>query len=323
MSFQVAKEHKQEETLVASAYMQTLMEEVAKNPDIVWCDADLALCFGMETFEFMQRFPGNLVDCGLQEGNMVSVAAGLSTAGKVPFAHTFAPFITRRTADQTFISGCYSRSNVKLIGSDPGIAAAYNGGTHMPFEDISVFRAYPTMTIIDVCDTAQIRDLTHQMASLYGMYYVRMVRKQAIQVYEAGSTFEIGKGNVLREGRDVTIIACGIMVAKALEAADILAAEGIDACVVDMFTIKPIDAELINRCAAETGAIVTCENHNIIGGLGSAVAEVLVANKPVPMEQVGVQDEFGEVGLMPYLAERFGLTSEKIVEKAKKAVTRK
>lgn len=323
MSFTVAKIRKTEEMLMASAYAKALMAALEEDDRIVWVDADLALCFGMETFEFLQRFPTHLIDCGIQEGNMVSVAAGLSTAGKIPFAHTFAPFITRRACDQAFISGCYSKSNIKLIGSDPGIAAAYNGGTHMPFEDISVFRAFPEMTILDVCDTTQIADLTRQLAKLYGMYYVRMVRKNMVQVYEPGSTFEIGKGNVLRDGRDVTIIAAGLMVSRALDAADLLEKKGVQARVVDMFTIKPIDRALICRCAEETGAIVTAENHNVIGGLGSAVAEVLVANTPVPMEQVGVQDEFGEVGLMPYLSERFGLTAEVIAQKAKKAVSRK
>lgn len=253
---------------------------------------------------------------------MIGVACGLAVQGKIPVAHTFAPFCTRRACDQIFISGAYNRANVKVIGSDPGITAAYNGGTHMPFEDMGIMRGIPTMTVIEPTDIVMLQNLMPQIADTYGIMYMRLVRKSVAKVYEEGSTFEIGKAAYLREGKDVTIIASGYCVSEALAAAQRLSENGIDAGVIDMFTWKPIDVEAILR-AAKTGAIVTAENHNIINGLGSAVAEVLVKNQPVPMEMVGVQDEFGEVGPVDYLRERFGLTAENIVEAVNRVLARK
>ena len=315
------EKHELDSMEMRAAYCQALIDEATANERIVAVNCDLRSSMGLKPFA--AAYPERELNVGIQEANGCSMAAGMSAAGLIPFFNTFSVFASRRVYDQIFQSCAYAGLNVKIIGGDAGVSAALNGGTHMPFEDISVFRAFPEMTILDVCDTTQIADLTRQLAKLYGMYYVRMVRKNMVQVYEPGSTFEIGKGNVLRDGRDVTIIAAGLMVSRALDAADLLEKKGVQARVVDMFTIKPIDRALICRCAEETGAIVTAENHNVIGGLGSAVAEVLVANTPVPMEQVGVQDEFGEVGLMPYLSERFGLTAEVIAQKAEKAVSRK
>lgn len=193
----------------------------------------------------------------------------------------------------------------------------------MAFEDVAIMRAVPEMTIIEPTDAAMVRDLTFQAARTYGMFYIRMNRVKAEKIYEEGSTFEIGKAVQLRNGKDVTIIAAGREVIEAVRAAELLEKEGISARILDMFTIKPIDKEAVIAAAKETGAIVTAENHNVIGGLGSAVAEVLVENRPVPMERVGVQDEFGEVGPAPWLKERFGLTAKDIAEKAKKVIGRK
>jgi transketolase len=243
--------------------------------------------------------------------------------GKIPFAHSFGCFATRRVCDQIMISASYARQNVRIIGTDPGITAAYNGGTHMPFEDMGVLRSIPEITLIEVTDPVMLADLLAQLVGLYGVYYLRMVRKNAAAIYEEGSTFEIGRGNVLIEGDDVTIIASGIMVFEALKASVILRTEKISAKVVDMFTWKPIDTELVESCARCTGALVTAENHNVIGGLGSAVAEAAAQTFPVPIEMAGVKDRFGQVGTEDFLREEYSLTAEAIVEAAKRAVARK
>jgi transketolase len=254
---------------------------------------------------------------------MIGIAAGLSAVGKIPFAHSFGCFSSRRVCDQIMISCAYAKLNVRIIGSDPGVTAAYNGGTHMPFEDMGVLRSIPQITLIELTDPVMARSIIPQLEDVYGVYYLRMPRKSVIGVYEDGSAFEIGKGNQLTGGDDVTIFASGIMVAEAMKAEAVLKAEGIGARVVDMFTWKPIDHELIARCARETGAFVTAENHNILGGLGAAVAESMVSSCPVPMELVGVEDRFGQVGTEEYLKEAYGLTASHIIEAAKKAISRK
>ena len=302
-------------------FCDTLMELAEKNKDIIVLDADLMGAMG--TKPFLQKFPEQTVDCGIQEANMVGVAAGLSAVGKVPFVHTFAPFITRRACDQVFVSGAYAKLNVKLVGSDPGITAALNGGTHMPFEDMGIMRGIPEMTVLEPTDTVMLADIIHQSSGVYGMHYMRLVRKQSVRIYEDCSTFEIGRAVTLREGRDVTIIASGYCVAEALKAAEELSVRGIRARVLNMFTWKPLDTEAVVKAARETGAIVTAENHNVINGLGSAVAEALVKNSPVPVEMVGVQDQFGEVGPVDYLAERFELKAENIVAAVEKVRMRK
>jgi transketolase len=284
-------------------------------------DADLMKSMGM--IPFLKAYPERTFDVGIQEANMIGVAAGLSATGKIPFAHSFAPFASRRCFDQVFLSCGYARLNVRVIGSDPGITAAYNGGTHMPFEDMGLMRLVPDITILEPVDATMLKDLVKQTAVQYGVFYIRLLRKNAIRIYAEGSSFEIGKGVQLKEGMDVTIFATGIMVSESLRAAEILGGQGISARVVNLFTLKPIDRELITQCARETGAIVTAENHNIINGLGSAVAEVLVENTPVPMERIGVKDSFGEVGPVDYLAKRFEMTADDIVKAVKKVMTRK
>lgn len=304
-----------------AGYCECMMEMAEKNPKLMALDADLMAAMGMAPFR--EKFPAQTVDCGIQEANMVGVACGLSAVGYVPFAHTFAPFVTRRACDQVFVSGAYARMNVKLVGSDPGITAELNGGTHMPFEDMGIMRGIPTMTVIEPTDIVMLKNLLPQIADTYGMHYLRLVRKSVKKVYEEGSEFEIGKAVTLREGKDATIIASGFCVAEAVQAADSLAAEGISVRVLNMFTWKPIDQEAICAAADETGAIVTAENHNVINGLGAAVAEVLVKNDPVPVEMVGVQDIFGEVGKLDALAERFGLKAGNIAEAVRKVLERK
>lgn len=325
MSVILSKIHETEKVTIASAYASALYEAMQADSMVVDLEADLgrSLLGGLYV-EMRDKLPGQFIDCGIQEANMMSVAAGLSAMGRTAFIHTFASFAARRIADQAFISGCYSGANVRIIGSDPGITAQFNGGTHMPFEDVSIYRAFPGMTIIDPCDSVLTADLTSQLAKTKGMYYIRMFRKNAVKIYEEGSTFTIGKANLLREGEDVTLIACGaVMVAEALKAADLLAETGVSARVLDMFTIKPLDGEAVLAAARETGAIVTCENHNVVNGLGSAVADVLATKRYAPLEMIGVRDQFGEVGPMDYLKERFSMRAQDIAQAAKRAIARK
>ena len=303
------------------AYCDTMLSLAASNKNIVALDADLVSSSGMK--KFFEAYPDRAIQCGIAEANMIGVAAGLSLVGKIPYAHSFGPFASRRVCDQIFISAAYAKLNVRIIASDPGVTAAYNGGTHMPFEDMGVLRSIPEITLIEPTDPVMLSDIVRQLADLYGVYYVRMARKNTIGIYEEGSIFEIGKGNLLRNGTDVTIIASGIMVAEALKAAEMLADEGVSARVVDMFTWKPMDIELVARCAEETGAIVTAENHNIFGGLGAAVAEACVKTVPAPIEMVGIKDQFGQVGTEDYLRKAYNLTAAAIVDAAKKVIERK
>ncbi|MDR0858694.1 MAG: transketolase family protein [Oscillospiraceae bacterium] len=309
--------------LMREAYCETLISAAEKDERIVVLDADLIGSSGMKPF--FKKFPERAIQCGIAEANMLGVAAGLSLTGKIPFAHSFAPFVTRRACDQLFVSGAYAKLNIRVLGSDPGITAAYNGGTHMPFEDMAILRAIPDITLLEPCDPTAVSELTRQLAEdgLYGIYYIRMARKNSAAIYTEGEKFTIGKGKILSEGNDVTLFASGIMVTEALSAAAILASEGISARVVDLFTWKPADAELIKESAAKTRAFVTCENHNIYGGLGSAIAEVTARNCPVPIEFVGVEDRFGQVGQESYLRGEYALTAEHIVSAAKKAIARK
>jgi transketolase len=254
---------------------------------------------------------------GIAEANGCGVAAGLSATGFIPFYHSFAVFSSRRICDQIFQSCAYAGLNVKVMGCDAGVSATYNGGTHMAFEDIGVLRSIPEITIVEPSDTVLMAALVPLIKDIYGVVYMRTPRKQVPDIYPAGTQFELGKAALIREGCDLTIIASGMMVANALAAADMLATDGISARVADMFTIKPIDKEFIIESARDTGAIVTAENHNIIGGLGSAVAEVLAEECPTPLARVGIPDQFGEVGTQDYLMERFGLTPDSIYQKAK------
>lgn len=292
-----------------------------EDPNVIYLDADLMSCIG--TAKYGKAHPDRAINCGIAEANMAGIAAGLSAAGFKPICHTFGPFASRRCYDQMFLSVGYAKNSVTMIGTDPGVCAAMNGGTHMPFEDVALYRAIPGATIVDPADTNQLEAILPALVDLPGVKYLRCNRKANDAVYEAGSAFEIGKGVVLREGADITLIAAGFMVGKALKAAGMLAEKGIQASVIDMFTIKPLDGALVAEYAARTGAIVTVENHNRIGGLYSAVCESLAEGKPVPVGRVAVEDEFGEVGPVDYLAERFGLTAEHIVAEAEATLARK
>ncbi len=296
-------------------------EMLENDPDVIYLDADLMSCIG--TAKYAKTHPDRAINVGIAESNMAGIAAGLAAAGFKPICHTFGPFASRRCFDQVFMSCGYAHNDITMIGTDPGVTAAYNGGTHMPFEDVAMYRALPGATIIDATDTAMLADLLPKLVEREGVKYVRVNRKNNDRVYADGSEFEIGKGVTVREGSDITLIACGYMVGKAMKAAEMLAEKGISARVVDMFTIKPLDQEMVEACAKETGCIVTAENHSRYGGLYSSVCECLAAGTPVPVARVAVEDEFGEVGPVDYLAERFGLTAEHIVQAAEETIAKK
>ena len=300
---------------------ETIPAMAAEDPDLIYLDADLMNCIG--TAKWAAANPDRAVNCGIAEANMIGVAAGLASAGFKPIVHTFGPFASRRCYDQLFLSAGYAKNDITVIGTDPGVTATLNGGTHMPFEDVALYRALPGSTIIDVTDPTMLISVLHQCKDRPGVKYIRVGRKSYARVYEDGSELPIGKAVTLREGTDLVIFACGIMVHEALQAAAALEKEGISAAVLDMFTIKPLDAEAVVAWAEKTGAVVVAENHNRFGGLCSAVSEVLAERCPTPAAFVAVEDEFGEVGPQGYLQERFGLTAAHIEEAAKSVLKRK
>ncbi|MCO7121569.1 transketolase family protein [Ihubacter massiliensis] len=303
------------------AYSDTMLELGAANKNIMVLDVDCSR--SMASGAFKKAYPEQYMNIGIQEANAVGVAAGLSAEKQIPFLNAFGVFATRRVFDQVFLSCGYAKLNVKIIGWDAGIGAEANGGTHMPFEDMGIMRSIPEMIVVEPADPAALKQILVKCAELYGNVYIRSMRKQVPCVYHDDLTLEIGKANLLKQGEDLTIIACGLMVSEALKAADVLKSYGVNARVVDMFTIKPLDEEAVIKCAKETGAIVVAENHRSVNGLYSAVSDCASANCPCPIEAVGVDDIFGEVGKKDYLMERFGLTFREISDKALNVLKRK
>ena len=304
------------------AVLSEVLPELCKaDKDIIYLDADLMSCIGMA--KFARERPDRAINCGVAEANMVGVACGLAAGGFKPIIHTFGPFASRRCFDQVFLSAGYARNDITIIGTDPGVTAMYNGGTHMPFEDIALYRTIPTATVLDITDTEMLKSVLRQCPSLPGVKYIRVGRKHYAQVFAEGTQTPIGKAITIREGADLVIFATGIMVHEAMQAAAELDKEGIHAAVVNPFTIKPLDESAVLDYAKRTGAVVVAENHNHIGGLCSAVSELLAAKLPTPMERVAVEDSYGEVGPQHYLQARFGLTAEHVISAAKAAVKRK
>lgn len=306
---------------VRDIYVEGLIELAERDERIILLEADLMTA--AKTVSFKNRFPDRLINVGVAEANMIGVAAGLSAMGKIPFTHTFTPFATRRCFDQIFISIAYSGLNVKMMGSDPGVSAELNGGTHMSFEDVGIMRNIPEMVIYEPVDGNQLKKALPQILEHNGPVYLRMVRKYSENVINEDIAFKLGMASTLVEGSDATIFASGLMVRNSLEAAAELKEEGIKVRLVNMHTIKPIDQEAVRKAARETGAIVTAENHNIINGLGSAVAEILVENDPVPMKRIGVKDHFGEVGTKEFLMEKYGMTARDIAKAVREVIKRK
>ncbi len=293
---------------------QAIAKEMEADERIVSIDADLGKADGL--LKLHQMFPGRAFDAGIAEANMAGIAAGMASYGMIPIINTFAAFATRRICDQIAISICYANQNVKIIGTDPGITAELNGGTHMTFEDIGVVRSIPNLTILEAADAVELEQLVPAMIRHPGPVYLRLYRKTAPEVHGTGYRFHLGKADLIKAGKDVTIVCGGIMVAEALDASRTLAAKGLDAEVLNMHTVKPLDREALIASAAKTRAVVVAENHNVIGGLGSAAAEALSERLPTRIAFVGVKDRKGEVGKLSYLKEQFGLTAAEIVKAA-------
>ncbi len=298
------------------------LAEFGEKYDIVVLDADLAEA--TKTLKFKKKFPERFCDCGIAEGNMVSIAAGIAATGRIPFCSSFAMFTAGRAFEQIRNTVGYPHLNVKIGATHAGITVGEDGATHQCLEDLGTMRTIPGMTILSPADAVEARAAVEAAILWNGPCYLRFGR-MAIPVIFDETTYkmEIGKGIKLADGKDVTIVATGIMVGMALEARKLLANEGIDAAVVNIHTIKPIDRDLLLAEAARTGAVVTAEEHNIIGGLGSAVAEVLSETNPVPVRRVGIADVFGRSGKVPALLEAYGLTPAAIAQQAKEAIARK
>ena len=296
------------DTRMFNATIGVTMEELMKEDEkVVWLDADLMSCSGTA-----KGTGDRYINCGIAEANMMGIAAGLSASGMKPYAHSFGPFASRRSFDQVFLAGAYAKNPMTVIGTDAGITAAFNGGTHMPFEDMALYRSIPEATVYDITDVPMLIDTLRKVKDMPGVKYIRTPRKGSYQIYADGSSFTPGQGVVVREGKDGVIVASGIMVHEALEAAKALAEEGVDIAVIDPITVKPLDVELIKEYAAKTGLVVAAENHNKIGGLTSAVCDALIG-MPLKFGYVAVEDVFGEVGPEDYLRTRFDLTSDHII----------
>ena len=297
------------------AVIGAVVDLAKEHPEIVFLDADLSSCIGSTAFK--KEFPDRFFNCGIAEANMAGVAAGLASTGLVPFIHSFGCFATRRAYDQLFISVGYTHQRVLVIGSDPGITAQYNGGTHMPFEDIALMRQIPGFVIFEPSDIQSLYDLTIQAYESGSSCYIRTPRKGSNFRYSPDDEITLGKGIKLRDGKDVGIIATGVvMVDAAMEAAELLKAKGINATVIDLHTIRPLDTELIEKTASECGALLVCENGRYVGGIGEMIASHLATVNPVKMSFLNVGDRFGEVGNLKYLAESFGFTADNIARKA-------
>jgi transketolase len=303
------------------AYGKTLLELGKENQNIVVLDADLSS--STKTSLFANVFPKRFFNVGIAEQNMIGIAAGLATTGKLVFVSTFAVFATCRTYDQIRQSIASTGLNVKIVATHGGITVGGDGMSHQVTEDIGIMRVLPNFKVIVPADAVQTEKTIRAIANIEGPAYVRIGRGDTPVIYSQESLYEVGKANVLNEGEDVAIIATGSMVAPSLLAGEALAKDKVGASVIDMHTIKPIDKDAIVSAAKKTGAIVTIEEHNIIGGLGSAVAEVLCENYPVPLMRIGMPDTFGESGTPNELNEKYGLTSRNIVETAKGILQRK
>lgn len=303
------------------AYGQALVKLGEVNSDVVVLDADLA--GSTKTAKFKEAFPDRFFNMGIAEQNLIGTAAGLAASGKIPFASSFAIFATGRAFEQIRNSVAYPKLNVKIAATHAGLTVGEDGASHQALEDIAIMRAVPNMTVIVPADGVETEQAVFKAAEHQGPVYLRLGRPAVPVIYDENYRFEIGKANLLRAGNDVGFVAAGIMVAVALEAAEALQAEGIDAAVLNMSTIKPLDQEAIIQLANTTGALVTAEEHNILGGLGSAVAEVVGEHCPVPVLRVGVEDCFGQSGTPAELLTEYGLTKENLMEKARQVIAKK
>lgn len=311
-----------------SEYGRTLVELGGRNTRIVVLGADTT--DSLKTAGFGREFPGRFFNVGIAEADLVSVAAGLAISGKIAFASTYAIFVPGRAVDQIRNAVCYptvgSRKglNVKLVVSHGGLTVGADGGSHQQIEDMAIMRAIPNMRVLIPADTVAVRALTEKIAHEYGPFYMRMCRAKTHVIHDNSQEFEIGRAITVRDGSDCTVVACGIAIKMALDAAAILEREGISCRVVDAFSVKPLDADTMEKAARDTGGIITCEEHNVIGGLGSAVAECVSERYPVPVKRIGVRDAFGEScrdNEIPALLEKHGITPLNISRTAREMVS--
>jgi transketolase len=303
------------------AYGDVLVELGAENENIVVLDADLS--GSTKTSGFAKKFPQRFFNMGIAEANMIGTAAGLAASGKIPFASTFAIFAVGRAWEQVRQSVAYPKANVKIVATHSGVTVGEDGGSHQSVEDIAIMRAVPNMTVIVPADGVETRLAIRAAAAYKGPVYVRLGRNKVPTIFAADYDFAIGKGSLLRDGSDLTFIGTGLMTAQALAAAELLQLQGISARVIHVGTVKPLDEELIIAAASETGAVVTVEEHSIVGGLGGAVAELLAEKFPAPLKRVGINDRFGLSGKAEELLKYFGLMPENLVEAAKEVLLRK
>lgn len=311
--FQLAENRQEAGRELRDCVVETLQELMKDDDKITALEADLGGASGFTKIK--KTNPERFIQCGIAEANMMGVAAGLSLTGFKPFTHTFAPFATRRVFDQLFLSGAYAGNTINVYGSDPGFSVASNGGTHTAWEDVALIREIPGAVICDPADDVQMEWIIKEFLKMEGIHYVRSNRKAVRNVYKKGSSFKIGQGNILKEGKDILIIAAGQLVSEALDCAEELEKEEYSVEVIDMFTIKPLDEKLLIKEAKGKSKIVTIENHSIYGGLGSAVSEVIAENGiSVPVKRIGVKEKFGQVGTAEFLQEEFGLTAKQIKE---------
>lgn len=311
--FQLAENRQEAGRELRDCVVETLQELMKDDDKITALEADLGGASGFTKIK--KTNPERFIQCGIAEANMMGVAAGLSLTGFKPFTHTFAPFATRRVFDQLFLSGAYAGNTINVYGSDPGFSVASNGGTHTAWEDVALIREIPGAVICDPADDVQMEWIIKEFLKMEGIHYVRSNRKAVRNVYKKGSSFKIGQGNILKEVKDILIIAAGQLVSEALDCAEELEKEGYSVEVIDMFTIKPLDEKLLIKEAKGKSKIVTIENHSIYGGLGSAVSEVIAENGiSVPVKRIGVKEKFGQVGTAEFLQEEFGLTAKQIKE---------
>jgi transketolase len=298
----------------------TLTTLLPEYPNVVVLDADIAGGTGIH--HFRDKFPERFIQCGIAEQNMMAMSGGMAAVGLIPIVTTFSVFMLR-AIEQARLSIAYADMNVKIVASHPGLDTGPDGASAQCLEDLACFRSIPNMTVISPCDPIEMEQATRAILDYYGPVFMRTGRSNTKRILDKDYKFEIGKGRVVCDGDDVTIVACGVEVSRAIEAAELLKGDGISARVVNMSTIKPIDSDLLEKCALDTGAFVTAEDHNVLGGLGGAVAESLAQTKPSPVEFIGVQDMFGESGEPDELANKYEQTAEFIAIAAKKVIARK
>lgn len=309
------------EKQMREVYGETLVKLGEADPRIVIAEADLMKSNG--TTVFANRFPERAFELGVAEANMVGVSAGLANVGLIPFCSSFAPFASRRVFDQAALSVAYANLNVTIVGTDPGVTAEANGGTHMSFEDLALYRLVPRMSVVAPCDAYELRAIVRWAVANEGPLYLQLLRKTHPAVFDETYVYEHGKGRLLREGKDVTIVSTGLMTHLARDAIRTLVEQGADVRHIHLPCIKPLDEEMLVAAARETGAVVTCENGFVAGGLGGAVAEVLAEQCPTPLKRIGVRDEFGEVATAEYLLDKHRMTAPHIAEAASELIRRK